>query len=87
MIDGHWMFENQKNFMYCFRFVEIFFNFKNHFTSAYTGDLRLGWFVHENVLKFPGKYLEDTFEPLGYSHQCTAVSPQRFGKPMNRPAW
>lgn len=51
------------------------------------GDLRLGWFIHENVLKFPGEYLEDTFKPLGYGNQSTVVSPQRFGKPMNRPAW
>lgn len=51
------------------------------------GDLRLGWFIHENVLKFPGEYLEDTFKPLGYGIQSTVVSPQRFGKPMNRPAW
>lgn len=66
----------------CFCFL-----FKRVFTSAYKpGDPRLGWFVHENVPNFPGEYLEDIFKPLGYDNQSTTVSPQRFGKPMNRPA-
>eukprot|EP00438_Fugacium_kawagutii_P025940 Skav207665 [mRNA] locus=scaffold1857:174390:176482:+ [translate_table: standard] len=44
---------------------------------------RLSWFVHENVIRFPGKYITDEFEP---KYQCeeSVISPQRFGKPMNR---
>lgn len=49
--------------------------------------LRLDWFVHENVKNFPEEYLTSTLEPEGYLQQATAISPQRFGKPMNRTAW
>lgn len=42
---------------------------------------RPGWFIHENVQKFPGEYLQFDDE---YNKQETSISPQRFGKPMNR---
>lgn len=45
--------------------------------------LRLDWFVHENSINFPKEYLEEAF---GNKYACeeTWISPQRFGKPMNR---
>ena len=46
--------------------------------------LRPGWFVHENVLRYPGSYLEEPMVNAGYGFQQTAISPQRFGKPMSR---
>ena len=46
--------------------------------------LRPTWFVHENVNRFPGPAVEDPLVERGYGVQRTAISPQRFGKPMNR---
>ena len=45
---------------------------------------RPAWWVHENVQAYPQDYLTSNFEPRGYAFQGTTVSPQRFGKPMNR---
>ena len=47
--------------------------------------LRSGWFVHENVMGYPKQYLS---ESCGSVCDCqeTQMSPQRFGKPMNRHA-
>ena len=47
-------------------------------------ETRLDWFLHENVPDFPGPFLEKPMEKAGYSCQKTLISPQRFGKPMNR---
>eukprot|EP00434_Breviolum_minutum_P016191 symbB.v1.2.014267.t1/scaffold1033.1/size247163/5 len=46
-------------------------------------DQQLDWFVHENSTNFPKEYLEEAF---GNKYACeeTWISPQRFGKPMNR---
>ena len=51
---------------------------------AVHGPLRLGWFIHENVRAFPLAYLMDK---LGQKYACEecVITPQRFGKPMNRP--
>lgn len=45
---------------------------------------RPAWFVHENVRRFPGKFLEDPLGDAGYGSHHTTISPQRFGKPMCR---
>jgi hypothetical protein len=45
--------------------------------------LRPGWFIHENVLGYPKEYLSESFDSV-YECQETQISPQRFGKPMNR---
>ena len=47
--------------------------------------LRPGWFVHENVMGYPKDYLSDAFDDV-YDCEETQISPQRFGKPMNRQA-
>lgn len=47
-------------------------------------EIRPAWFGHENLVRFPEEYLTEQLAPLGYSCQSTAISPQRFGKPMNR---
>ena len=44
--------------------------------------LRLAWFLHENVPEYPEAFLEPLLER--YNVQKTLISPQRFGKPMNR---
>jgi len=46
--------------------------------------IRPAWFGHENLVRFPEEYLTEALAPLGYVCQSTAISPQRFGKPMNR---
>ena len=45
--------------------------------------LRPGWFLHENVTNYPQDYLA---ENLGryFEVESTTITPQRFGKPMNR---
>ena len=45
--------------------------------------LRLDWFIHENSTNFPKDYLEAAFANK-YASEETWISPQRFGKPMNR---
>lgn len=45
--------------------------------------LRPGWFIHENVTGYPKELLVGAFQRR-YSLQETAISPHRFGKPMNR---
>ncbi|CAK9098054.1 unnamed protein product [Durusdinium trenchii] len=46
-------------------------------------DQRLSWYVHENVNGFPGKWIIDELAPKYKCEECL-ISPQRFGKPMNR---
>ena len=41
--------------------------------------------MHENVPNFPGAYIEEPFAAAGYNVEKAVISPQRFGKPMNRP--
>lgn len=54
------------------------------FTGLFvTWDLRLSWYVHENVNGFPGKWIIDELAPKYKCEECL-ISPQRFGKPMNR---
>ncbi len=48
------------------------------------GILRPDWFAHENVVRFPGEIIQKPFAKAGYEMQETHISPQRFGKPMNR---
>ena len=45
--------------------------------------LRLDWFIHENSVNFPKQFLEDAFANK-YASEDTWISPQRFGKPINR---
>lgn len=45
---------------------------------------RLDWFVHENVPSYPGSYVEEPMKKRGYKMETCLISPQRFGKPMNR---
>ena len=52
---------------------------------CFTIHLRLDYFIHENVTNFPAFFTDEAFGAAGYSVQCTVISPQRFGKPMNRP--
>ena len=44
---------------------------------------RLDWFVFENVPEYPTDYLAPLEQK--YAYEETLISPQRFGKPMNRP--
>jgi len=48
------------------------------------GILRPDWFIHENVTGFPRDLIQQPFAKAGYEMQETNISPQRFGKPMNR---
>ena len=65
------------HFEFCFLFLgSLFFRLRLKLVWL----LRPGWFIHENVQKFPGEYLQ--FDE--YGKQETSISPQRFGKPMNR---
>lgn len=60
---------------------------KNNLTPVIVSNLqqlRPKWFVHENVIQYPGAYVEEPMEKAGYGCQHTTISPQRFGKPMNR---
>ena len=53
------------------------------FVCWVTKFLRPPWFIHENVREYPDEF----FKPLllkGYAYEETVISPQRFGKPMNR---
>lgn len=59
------------------------FPFVEHFWAYPKPSWRPSWFIHENVKAFPLDYLENKFK-LHYSCQSTNISPQRFGKPMNR---
>jgi hypothetical protein len=59
----------------CF-FVSLFF-----FCSWASS--RLDWFVFENVPEYPTDYLRPLEQK--YAYEETLISPQRFGKPMNRP--
>ncbi|CAL1168273.1 unnamed protein product [Cladocopium goreaui] len=43
---------------------------------------RLDWFVFENVPEYPTDYLRPLEQK--YAYEETLISPQRFGKPMNR---
>ncbi len=54
------------------------------FKESLPHHLRPAWFAHENVNRFPGAFLENPLVEHGYGVQRTAISPQRFGKPMNR---
>ena len=45
--------------------------------------VRLDWFVHENVLRYPREFLEPALRDQ-YNVGFTSISPQRFGKPMSR---
>lgn len=54
-----------------------------HTYQGWKSALRPKWFVHENVKRFPKHFLTDALGGI-YSLQETMISPQRFGKPMNR---
>ena len=41
--------------------------------------------MHENVKGFPREFIETPMKKEGYEMQETAITPQRFGKPMSRP--
>ncbi|CAK9025846.1 unnamed protein product [Durusdinium trenchii] len=43
---------------------------------------RLDWFAHENVQQFPAEVLTPLHQ--WYGEQSSLISPQRFGKPLNR---
>ena len=56
------------------------------FFKIATFSLRLDWFLHENVTGFPHAWLKDEFAQR-YACEETLISPQRWGKPMNRWGW
>ena len=59
------------------KFVVRFFH---SFSAA-----RLAWFIHENVEHYPPQHIEKPFsEKTGYGMQSSKISPERFGKPMQR---
>lgn len=65
--------------MNCVFWVFLFLLRINH-----SGWPRPSWFIHENVPNFASSFLEDHFTPIGYGCQKSILTPQRFGKPMNR---
>lgn len=52
------------------------------FMTAVPKQPRLDWFLLENVLKYPVEFLKAL--DITHDFQTTIISPQRFGKPMNR---